>query len=1152
MKKKLPLLNFFYMCYFAVKVQLAQNLQLCFRSFYYAVILFLLFNLMNEAKAQDRQPNIILILADDIGYQTLGVNGGKSYSTPNIDNMAHSGMNFTQCQASPLCSPSRCMLLTGKYNFRNYTKWGQLDRSNKTIANMFQDAGYKTACYGKWQLSGGDTSIQAFGFDNYCVWNPIGPSTKSSRYKNPEIYTIGGYVADSLTHGKYGEDIFTDSVMDFVERNKAEPFFIYYPMVLAHEPFQPTPDNTDFASWNSDVASSTSYYPSMINYMDKKVGAIINKVKEAGIEDNTVIIYVGDNGTPARISQYTNDDSLIKGGKGLTTESGTHVPMIIYWPQTIVAGSINNDLIGFTDFLTTLADVANIPLPTNYGPLDGISFAPRLTGNPGTPRDWLFESYDDHPGKSELKRWAQTTTYKLYDTSSSNPGRLFYNLSKDISEKHPIADASLTTSEAIIKQQLLDVINSYVVQGTPLISLDPRLSAITSSSVVLKDTINTNGGSTITASGAVWSTSPNPEISSSGHTLSGKSAGTFSTTVTGLTGSTTYYIRAYATNFAGTAYSNQKTFSTLSAFPVATAATLIDSNKFTANWNAYNGATSYRIDVSTSPTFTRATAVTLTEGFTNGSTPPPGWTISNSVFANNTIFGSASPALEFTASGAQVITAQLSGPATQLKFWIKGLNTDSASSMLVEGFDGTVWTAITKLSKLPKVGTAKTFNATSSIHLAQNFIQFRFTYTRKAGTLAFDDVSIKYNNSTPSFITGYNNLLVKAATSKIVTGLKIATNYYYRIRAVTGSVVTANSNVITVTSCRAAIISNINKVNLICHGSQNGSIALSVTGGVAPLAYSWTGPDNFISTDKDISSLEAGTYHLNITSNGGCAVDTNISVAEPAILTATVNAEPIACAGGATTLTINASGGTGPYHYSLSDGTNTTGPQDDNHFTVVAGNYTIIVEDDNHCSFTALPIEIDDPPAITAAISADPITFPGGTTIITVTVTGGTGNYHYSLSDGTNTTDPQTDNHFSVAAGIYTVIVEDDDHCFFTTDALNIEDGTSAFKSTGIASTQNKGTYEKEDLKQTGKPKEFAVNIFPNPASKEFVLTVETSSTKPIHVIVSNLFGNKTYEATGSSMGKYVFGNGFAAGTYFVQIMQGDFIKVVKLIKSNR
>src|SRR3954453_22516432 len=184
-----------------------------------------------NADAQSQRPNIIFILGDDIGFYTPTVNGGRSYNTPNLDTLARQGMNFWHCYSTPLCSPSRFMLLTGKYNFRNYTHWGVMDQSQRTIGNMFKDAGYKTACFGKWQLSGGEQSIRTFGFDNYCVFDATGnigddagSTFRGSRYKNPNIYTNGNYVADSLTANKYGEDIFTDSVLNFITRNKSEPF----------------------------------------------------------------------------------------------------------------------------------------------------------------------------------------------------------------------------------------------------------------------------------------------------------------------------------------------------------------------------------------------------------------------------------------------------------------------------------------------------------------------------------------------------------------------------------------------------------------------------------------------------------------------------------------------------------------------------------------------------------------------------------------------------------------------------------------------------------------------------------------------------------------------------------------------------------------
>src|ERR1043166_6517527 len=159
-----------------------------------------------KASAQTQKPNIILILCDDVGYRSLTCNGGNLYATPNVDTLAQQGMRFTQCHSAPDCSPSRSMLLTGKYNFRNYTAWGVMDQNQKTIGNMMKDAGYITGVFGKWQLDGGDVSAHAFGFDEYCLFNPFNGSG-GSKYKNPLIYTHSNYLPDSSTLNKYGPDI---------------------------------------------------------------------------------------------------------------------------------------------------------------------------------------------------------------------------------------------------------------------------------------------------------------------------------------------------------------------------------------------------------------------------------------------------------------------------------------------------------------------------------------------------------------------------------------------------------------------------------------------------------------------------------------------------------------------------------------------------------------------------------------------------------------------------------------------------------------------------------------------------------------------------------------------------------------------------------
>jgi arylsulfatase A len=327
--------------------------------------------------------------------------------------MATTGRRFTQCHSSPLCSPSRFALLTGKYNFRNYFDWGHMDRSQRTIANMFRDAGYKTYASGKWQLGGGDTSLHTFGFDNYCVWNATDYAhDKGSRYKNPKIYQFGNFLAPELTLNKYGEDIFCDSVLNFINNHKGDPFFIYYAMVNTHDPFSPTPDDPEFTTWDPNNASNPSFYPSMVKYADKKIGAVINKVNALGLAGNTVIIYVGDNGTGTKITSVFNGQPY-RGGKAQTNENGTHVPCII-WGADIAPG-VDTSLLCFQDFFPTLADIANIS-SSGYGILDGISFYPQLIGLKGTPRSWIYNYYmplEDNPPDSTLTEWVQDYTYKL-------------------------------------------------------------------------------------------------------------------------------------------------------------------------------------------------------------------------------------------------------------------------------------------------------------------------------------------------------------------------------------------------------------------------------------------------------------------------------------------------------------------------------------------------------------------------------------------------------------------------------------------------------------------------------------------------------------------------------------------------------------------
>jgi len=410
----------------------------------------------SEAAANGK-PNIILILADDVGYGIPAVNGGQSYQTPNIDRMAAAGMRFTNCFSSPLCSPSRFVFMSGKYNFRNYDGWGTYAMSEKMLSNVLQDAGYKTYVSGKWQFDGGDASITAHGFDGYSVWNAF-TGDNGSHYKAPRIYENSSYLPDNIVANAYGDDIFTDRVLSFVKQNKDSNFFVYFPITLCHYPYVPTPDDPQFASWDNKTGTiDTAYFPSMVKYMDKKVGQLMDSLVAWKLYKNTIVMFVGDNGTPNGI-WFTQDGVYQEGGKASTTNAGTKVPLIVTWPAGgVTGGQINNNLIDFTDFMPTAAEAAGATIPASYGVTDGRSFLGQLRGQSYVPRDWVFCHYqpgtDANPDK--VTRWINNATYKLYDST----GR-FYNIALDPGERTPLKNRNLTSEEKALKRNFQNTMNT--------------------------------------------------------------------------------------------------------------------------------------------------------------------------------------------------------------------------------------------------------------------------------------------------------------------------------------------------------------------------------------------------------------------------------------------------------------------------------------------------------------------------------------------------------------------------------------------------------------------------------------------------------------------------------------------------------------------
>ncbi len=372
-----------------------------------------------------RTPNVVLLLADDFGYECVRANGGTSYRTPHLDALAAGGVRFTHAYATPLCTPSRVQLMTGRYNFRNYVRFGQFPFGERTFAQILKEAGYATFIAGKWQLGGGLEGPGRAGFDGYCLWQ-VFEQNKGSRYAAPKLHADGRLLPG--LEARYGEDVFREHVEAFVTRNRERPFFVYWPMALTHAPFEPTPDSRPGAP-----ASGPANFPDMVAYLDKTVGALVAFLERHGLRDNTLIVFAGDNGTGKPITS-TFDGRPIRGDKGNTTAAGTHVPLIASWPARGAKGRVCDDLIDFTDVLPTLAAAGGAALPAGVT-LDGRSFLPQVRGEAGSPRPWVFGHYEPrHAGFEGVKvRYAHDRRHKLY-----HDGR-FYDFAADPLERTPLA-----------------------------------------------------------------------------------------------------------------------------------------------------------------------------------------------------------------------------------------------------------------------------------------------------------------------------------------------------------------------------------------------------------------------------------------------------------------------------------------------------------------------------------------------------------------------------------------------------------------------------------------------------------------------------------------------------------------------------------------
>ena len=352
-----------------------------------------------KVKTSTSKPNIIYILADDLGIGDVSCYGSDNNKTPIIDKLAQGGIRFTHGYTAPLCGPSRAMILTGRYPFRtgavNQDMVEQIKPENEVlIPSVLKTAGYTSAMVGKWSQFG--LTPKDFGFDDY-----ITEKKKSENYIENGV----NKKLDTLT---YMPDLMHQHVVDFITINKDKPFFLYYSMVHVHALIQRTPDSKP----GSDL------YADNTAYMDKLVGKLLSTLDDLKLRENTLIVFMGDNGTA---SQYAERGSIggkaLSGKKGSMLECGSLVPTIANWPGVIEAGKVDDLLIDSSDILPTFVDLAGAKLPTNKV-IDGRSFLPQLMGKKGNPREWIFIELGNKWYVRNAK-WKLNREGELFDMSNA-------------------------------------------------------------------------------------------------------------------------------------------------------------------------------------------------------------------------------------------------------------------------------------------------------------------------------------------------------------------------------------------------------------------------------------------------------------------------------------------------------------------------------------------------------------------------------------------------------------------------------------------------------------------------------------------------------------------------------------------------------------
>ena len=420
--------------------------------------------------AVDRPPNLVIILADDLGYGDVGCFGCDRIETPNIDALARAGVRFTDAYvAAAVCSPSRAALMTGRYpqrfgyHFNNNSRTG-LPLNEQTLATRLNQVGYATGAIGKWQLGWSpEQQPQQRGFDEFFgmqsgsiyiepgtpgveSWSPLPVPAKRRKpiYRGTEIVDEPEYLTDALTR----------EAVDFIRRHRAQPFFLYLAHYAPHVPLQATSEYLERYAHIEDPA--TRIFAAMVSAVDDSVGAVMDTLGELGVADDTLVVFLSDNGCALYLGGACSNKPLT-GGKRYQLEGGVRVPFIMAWPARLPAGNTYSEPVSSLDLMPTLLAAGGID-QTPSG-LDGVDLMPYLSGDEtGPPHESLFWRAGPNRAirQGRWKLWQVNRTTEEALASIDGPGRLLrdweapggsphgqltllYDLSSDIGEQRNLA-----------------------------------------------------------------------------------------------------------------------------------------------------------------------------------------------------------------------------------------------------------------------------------------------------------------------------------------------------------------------------------------------------------------------------------------------------------------------------------------------------------------------------------------------------------------------------------------------------------------------------------------------------------------------------------------------------------------------------------------